>query len=317
MIRSLAALATTAAALLAWSPGVAAQDVAPDALVRKSIDEVVGIIKADKELQNGNPKKLYALIEEKVLPHFDFTRMTRLAVGRSWSQASDGQKEALIKEFQTLLVRTYSISLSQYRDQKIDVKPAKLAAGDTDTVVRTVVIQSGGGQPIPIDYGMEHTAKGWKVYDVVVDGVSLVTTYRGSFNDQIQKSGDRRAREDARGPQPVLGSPEGARQGRPEEVSAGTSAEVLALEGALSFETLPRVLEESRAYSARPDVPDRLTIDFSAITEVDSSAVALLLEWRREAVRRGKGLYFVNLPANLLALAELYGVTGLVQPCRA
>ena len=100
-------------------------------------------------------------------------------------------------------------------------------------------------------------------------------------------------------------------------MSTEARAEVLALEGALSFETLPRVLEESRAYSARPDLPDRLTIDFAAITEVDSSAVALLLEWRREAARRGKGLNFVNPPANLLALADLYGVTGLIQPCRA
>ena len=100
-------------------------------------------------------------------------------------------------------------------------------------------------------------------------------------------------------------------------MSAEASAEVLTLDGALSFETLPRVLAESQAYSACPELPDRLTIDFSAITAVDSSAVALLLEWRREAARRGKGLYFVNLPANLLALAELYGVTGLIQPCRA
>ncbi|HQZ46317.1 MAG TPA: STAS domain-containing protein [Usitatibacteraceae bacterium] len=100
-------------------------------------------------------------------------------------------------------------------------------------------------------------------------------------------------------------------------MSEEARTEVLSLEGALSFENLPQVLEESREYSSRPDLPDRLTIDFSAITEVDSSAVALLLEWRREAARRGKGLYFVNLPANLLALAELYGVTGLIQPCRA
>jgi phospholipid transport system transporter-binding protein len=100
-------------------------------------------------------------------------------------------------------------------------------------------------------------------------------------------------------------------------VNGEPSAEVLALDGALSFETLPRVLEESRAYSSRPDLPDRLTIDFAAITDVVSSAVALLLEWRREAARHGKTLYFVNLPANLLALAELYGVTGLIQPCRA
>jgi phospholipid transport system transporter-binding protein len=100
-------------------------------------------------------------------------------------------------------------------------------------------------------------------------------------------------------------------------VNGEASSEVLALEGALSFETLPRVLAESQAFSARPDIPDRLTFDFSAITSVDSSAVALLLEWRREAARRGKGLYFVNLPANLLALADLYGVTALIQPCRA
>jgi phospholipid transport system transporter-binding protein len=100
-------------------------------------------------------------------------------------------------------------------------------------------------------------------------------------------------------------------------VSGETRVEVLALEGAISFETLPRVLAESQAYSSHPDLPDRLVIDFAKITDVDSSAVALLLEWRREAARRGKGLEFVNLPANLLALAELYGVTGLIQPCRA
>ena len=100
-------------------------------------------------------------------------------------------------------------------------------------------------------------------------------------------------------------------------MSVETSTEVLALDGALSFESLPRVLTESQAYCARPDLPERLTIDFASITEVDSSAVALLLEWRREAARLGKGLYFVNLPANLLALAELYGVSELIQPSAA
>ena len=100
-------------------------------------------------------------------------------------------------------------------------------------------------------------------------------------------------------------------------MNAAAPAEVLKLEGALSFETLPRVLDESRAYGAREGLPDRITIDFSAVTDVDSAAVALLLEWRREAARLGKGLYFTNLPANLLALADLYGVTGLIQPCRA
>jgi phospholipid transport system substrate-binding protein len=188
MIRRLASFLFAAAFAAVASLPAASQDLAPDALVRKSIDEVLALIKADKELQGGNQKKLLDLVEEKVLPHFDFPRMTRLAVGRSWAQASDAQKEALTREFRTLLVRTYSTSLSQYRNQTIDVKPAKFGAQDKDTVVRTVVNQPGG-QPIPIDYGMERTEKGWKVYDVVVDGVSLVTTYRGSFNDQIQKSG--------------------------------------------------------------------------------------------------------------------------------
>jgi phospholipid transport system substrate-binding protein len=128
------------------------------------------------------------LAEEKVLPHFDFERMTRLAVGRNWSQASDPQKQALIKEFRTLLVRTYSTSLSQYRNQTIDVKPTKVAAADKEATVRTAVIQQGG-PPIPIDYSMEKVDSGWKVYDVVIDGASLVTTYRGTFNDQIQKGG--------------------------------------------------------------------------------------------------------------------------------
>jgi phospholipid transport system substrate-binding protein len=109
-------------------------------------------------------------------------------VGRNWSQASDAQKEALTKEFRTMLVRTYSTSLTQYRDQKIEVKPVKMSPQDTDVTVRTAVIQQGG-PPIPIDYAMEKADKGWKVYDVVIDGASLVTTYRGTFNDQIQKGG--------------------------------------------------------------------------------------------------------------------------------
>ena len=187
MPRRLAAIAVTALALATGATAFA-QEMAPDALARKSIDEVLAVIRADKDLQNGNPKKLHALVEEKILPHFDFSRMTRLAVGRNWAQASDAQKEALTREFQTLLVRTYSTSISQYRNQTIDVKPAKIASGDKDTVVKTVVNQPGG-QPIPIDYAMERTDKGWKVYDVMVDGVSLVTTYRGSFNEQVQKGG--------------------------------------------------------------------------------------------------------------------------------
>ncbi len=173
---------------LALAPLVAAAQEAPDALVKRTTDEVLAIIKADKDLQTGNISKVVQLAEQKVLPHFDFERMTRLAVGRNWNQATPEQKQALTKEFRTMLVRTYSSSLSQYRNQTIEVKPAKVGAGDKEATVRTAVIQQGGPQ-IPIDYAMEKMDSGWKVYDVIIDGASLVTTYRGTFNDQVQKGG--------------------------------------------------------------------------------------------------------------------------------
>jgi phospholipid transport system substrate-binding protein len=178
-------LATLLAALI---PAFAFAQETPDALVKRTADEILAIIKTDKDLQNGNSAKVVALAEQKVLPHFDFERMTRLAVGRNWAKASDAQKDALVKEFRTLLVRTYSSSLSQYRNQTIEVKPTKLGAADKEATVRTAVIQQGG-PPIPIDYSMEKADSGWKVYDVIIDGASLVTTYRGTFNDQIQKGG--------------------------------------------------------------------------------------------------------------------------------
>lgn len=178
-------LATLLAALV---PAFAAAQETPDALVKRTADEILTIIKADKDIQNGNSAKVVELAEQKVLPHFDFERMTRLAVGRNWAQANDAQKQALVKEFRTLLVRTYSSSLSQYRNQTIEVKPTKIGAADKEAIVRTAVIQQGG-PPIPIDYAMEKADSGWKVYDVTIDGASLVTTYRGTFNDQIQKGG--------------------------------------------------------------------------------------------------------------------------------
>lgn len=169
-------------------PALALAQEAPGALVKRVTDEVLAIIKTDKDLQGGNSRKIAELAEVKVLPHFDFARMTRLAVGRNWQQASDAQKESLVKEFRTLLVRTYSTSLTAYRDQTIEVKPVKMAAGDKETTVRTAVLQKGGPS-IPIDYAMEKGDAGWKVYDVVIDGASLVTTYRGSFNEQVQRGG--------------------------------------------------------------------------------------------------------------------------------
>jgi phospholipid transport system substrate-binding protein len=162
-------------------------ETAPDELVMSAAQEVMQIIKADKGVM-ADKNKLYQLVDAKVVPHFDFNRMTQLAMGRNWKNASDAQKETLVKEFRQLLVRTYSTSLSQFKNQTIDFKPAKIAAADTEVTVKTLVNQPGG-QPVPIDYSMQKVASGWKVVDVTVEGVSLVTNYRGEFNEQIRTGG--------------------------------------------------------------------------------------------------------------------------------
>jgi len=187
MYKKFASLVIAALGLALFSISAGANE-APDELVRRSTNEILAAIKADKDLQAGNQAKIEKLAEEKVLPYFNFARMTQLAVGRNWRDANDAQKKTLIDEFRNLLIRTYSTSLSQFRNQTIDVKPLKIAAADTEVVVKTQVNQPGG-QPIPIDYSLEKAANGWKVYDVLIDGVSLVTNYRSSFNTEIQKSG--------------------------------------------------------------------------------------------------------------------------------
>lgn len=174
------------ALLTIWSALALAQN-APDELVRSTTQEVLALIKKDKELLSGNQDKLLELVDAKVLPHFNFNRMTRLALGRNWATATPVQQAALEKEFRTLLVRTYSTALSAYREREIDVKPLRANPADTEVTVKTVVAVPN--QPIPIDYAMEKTASGWKVYDVSVDGVSLVTNYRSSFANEIRTSG--------------------------------------------------------------------------------------------------------------------------------
>jgi phospholipid transport system substrate-binding protein len=165
-----------------------AAEMAPDVLVKETAQDVLEIIKKDKDIQSGSQKKLHDLVEAKVLPHFDFKLMTQYAIGKHWRQATPEQQEALAKEFRTLLVRTYSTSLSAYKNQTIEYKPFKTQPGDTDVTVKTQVIQPGG-QPVPIDYSLQKEASGWKVYDVVVDNVSLVTNYRSSFGTEIRQSG--------------------------------------------------------------------------------------------------------------------------------
>ena len=176
-------------ALLAAPAFAQAQDPAPDALAKKVTDEVLAVLRADKDIQAGNTKKLLDLVEAKILPHFNFTRMTRLAVGAPWRQASGAQQQSLTNEFRTLLVNTYTNAFTQYRDQVIEYRPLKMTPADTEVVVRSLIKQKTGADPIDINYSMEKTDSGWKVYDVIIAGVSLVQNYRSSFNTEIQKSG--------------------------------------------------------------------------------------------------------------------------------
>jgi phospholipid transport system substrate-binding protein len=177
-----------AAVALALVAGPALAQEAPDALVKRVSQEVLTIIKSDPLVQAGNEARIREVIETKLLPNFDFQRMTALAMGRNWRTATPEQQKRLVEEFRTLLVRTYSGALNQYRNETIDYKPLKLAPADTDVTVRTAVVKPGG-TPVQIDYSMEKLADGWKAYDVIVGGVSLVTNYRDEFNEQIKAGG--------------------------------------------------------------------------------------------------------------------------------
>lgn len=175
-------------ALAGWAGAVPAQEALPDVLVKNVTLEVIDIIRKDKEIQAGDQKKVIDLIETKVLPHFNFNSMTGLALGTNWPKANQDQRKRLTQEFRTLLVRTYASALSSYRDQKFDFLPLRLKPADTDVTVQVRVLQSGS-QPVTIDYSMEKSAAGWKVYDVVVGGVSLVANYRTEFANQVREAG--------------------------------------------------------------------------------------------------------------------------------
>ncbi len=179
------------AAGIAWfflaAPGVA-QEVAPDLLVKNVTLEVIDLIAKDKDIQSGSQRKIVELVEAKVLPHFNFVAMTRLAVATNWEKATADQKKQLTEEFKTLLVRTYSSALSAYRDQKFDYRPLRAKPTDTDVTVQ-VRISQGGREPVILEYDMEKTALGWKVYDVSVGGVSLVANYRTEFANEIRATG--------------------------------------------------------------------------------------------------------------------------------
>lgn len=174
------------AAALASRPAFAQE--APDAVVKRVSGEVLQLIRTDPKLQAGDPQRIREMVETKLLPNFDFERMTALAMGRNWQKATSEQQKILVDQFRTLLVRTYSGALSQYRDQQMEYKPLRAEPAATDLTVRTEVIRSGQN-PVQIDYGLTKTPTGWKAYDVIVGGVSLVTNYRDEFNEQIKNGG--------------------------------------------------------------------------------------------------------------------------------
>jgi len=179
--------ASLSLALLASAPFVRAAEEAPDALIKRVSVEVLDKIKSDKDVQAGDMAKVIALVDSKVMPNVNFTRMTASTVGRSWRQANPEQKKRLQEEFKTLLIRTYSGALSQVKDQSLSVKPLRAEPTDTEVVVRTEVL--GHGEPVQLDYRMEKTATGWKIYDINVLGIWMVETYRTQFAQEISTKG--------------------------------------------------------------------------------------------------------------------------------
>ncbi|MEH3087346.1 MAG: ABC transporter substrate-binding protein [Xylophilus ampelinus] len=184
------ALAVSAAAALASPFAAHAADEAPDALIRRLSDEVLGAIKADPALRGGDTGKVIALVDTKVMPNLDFQRMTAAAVGPAWRQATPQQRERLQQEFKTLLIRTYSGALTQVSDQQVTVKPLRAAPDAKEVLVRTEV--TGRGDPVQLDYRLERTpgeGAGWKIYNLNVLGVWLVETYRSQFAQEINSKG--------------------------------------------------------------------------------------------------------------------------------
>ena len=180
--------ASLSLALLVAAPFVRAADETPDALIKRISVEVLDSIKADKAVQAGDMSRVISLVDTKIMPNVDFTRMTASAVGRNWRQATPEQQKRLQEEFKTLLIRTYSGALAQVKDQSINVKPMRgVGPADTEVVVRTEVV--GNGDPVQLDYRMEKLPSGWKIYDLNVLGVWLVETYRTQFAQEINAKG--------------------------------------------------------------------------------------------------------------------------------
>ena len=175
-------------AILLIAPALAtAEPVAPDILVKTTATDVLEIIKKDKDIQSGNMTKITALAEEKILPHFDFDAMSKSVLGKNWRDATKEQQNQFVTEFRTLLVRTYASALAKYRNQTIDYKPFRAQPGDTRVTVKTQILQPGG-PALPVDYVLKLTGDAWKVVDISIEGVSLVTNYRGQFTNELKQT---------------------------------------------------------------------------------------------------------------------------------
>jgi phospholipid transport system substrate-binding protein len=186
-IKQLMAVATLAFATTGFASAQNANE-APDALVKRISSEVLTIAKTDKDIQAGNTRKVMDLVETKILPYVDFERMTALAAGRYWREATPEQKRQLSAEFRTLLIFTYSGALSQVRNETIEFKPLRADPSDTEVEVRSQVNMTRG-EPILLNYRVAKGTSGWKIYDINVLGAWLVETYKGTFNAEISKGG--------------------------------------------------------------------------------------------------------------------------------
>ena len=175
-------------ASLLFAMPAAAQELGPEELVRKVTADVLDSIHSDKQLQSGDRKKMLALAEKKVLPHVDFEEAVKLAAGKSWQSATPEQRQQLAREFRSMLIRVYSSAIDTYRGQTMKVLPVRLAPGATEVTVRNQYLRQGR-PPVAVEYAMHKTPEGWKIYDIVVEGVSLVLTYRAEFEQVARTAG--------------------------------------------------------------------------------------------------------------------------------
>lgn len=183
MVKNLALISA-----LIFGSSAAWAEMTADELVKQTAEDVLATIKNDKDIQAGNQQKIFALAEEKILPNFDFDRVCRMVLGKNWKAASPEQQAAFQKEFRSLLLRTYATALGKYRNQVIEYKPLRAEPGAKNVSVKTQILQPGG-QPIAVDYSLIKDDNGWKVYDIVIESVSLVTNYRSQFSNEIRTNG--------------------------------------------------------------------------------------------------------------------------------